>query len=169
VAAKAVHHAVFTRDSLTVVIAPTLRQSAELLKIMRRFLRKCGHAPATDPANRFSTVLSNRDAFAGAPFLDFLRANGVRRNLFPISITSGKSITVNRGTHNIPKRDLMTNLQLMLQNRELLISSHLPHAPLLRDELANMRRRVDSFEPDRTSQHDDLLMALALAAWNCRK
>ena len=35
IAAKAVHHAVNTAESLTVVIAPTLRQSSELLKKMQ--------------------------------------------------------------------------------------------------------------------------------------
>ena len=78
----------------------------------------------------------------GAPFLDFLRANGVRRNLLPVSMTAGDTITVHNGTHNIPKRDLLTNLQRLLQNRELKISTHLPHAPLLRDELVNLRCRA---------------------------
>ena len=105
----------------------------------------------------------------GAPFLDFLRANGVRRNLLPVSMTAGDTITVHNGTHHIPKRDLLTNLQLLLQNRELKISTHLPHAPLLREELVNLRRRTamrgETYEPDRASQHDDLFIALALAAW----
>ena len=105
----------------------------------------------------------------GGPFLDFLRQNGVNRNLFPVSITSGELPSVRNSTNYIPKRDLLTNLQLMLQNRAIQISTHLPHAPLLRDELANLRRhtatRGETYEPDRVGRHDDLLIALALAAW----
>jgi hypothetical protein len=105
----------------------------------------------------------------GAPLLDFLRHHGVNRNLFPVSITSGESTAVRHNTHYIPKRDLLTNLQLMLQNRAIKVSTHLPHAPLLRDELANLRRhtgaRTELYETEQCGQHDDILMALALAAW----
>ena len=105
----------------------------------------------------------------GGPFLDFLRQNGVNRNLFPISITAGETQSVHHNTHHIPKRDLLTNLQLLLQNRALKISTHLPHAPILRNELTNLRRHTgthgETYDPDRAAQHDDLLMALALAAW----
>ncbi len=105
----------------------------------------------------------------GGPFLDFLRQNGVQRNLVAVSITAGETQSVHHNTHYIPKRDLLTNLQLQLQNRALQISTHLPHAPILRDELASLRRytatRGETYQPDRCGSHDDLLMALALAAW----
>ena len=105
----------------------------------------------------------------GGPFLDFLRQNGVNRNVFAVSITSGETQSVQRNTNYIPKRDLLTNLQLLLQSRALKVSTHLPHGPILRDELANLRRatsvRGETYEPDRSGRHDDLLMALALAAW----
>jgi hypothetical protein len=67
VAAKTVHHALFTPDSLSVVIAPTLRQSEELLKKMRSFLRTCSTPSRVDSANRFSIVLPNRARILALP------------------------------------------------------------------------------------------------------
>jgi hypothetical protein len=57
-----------------------------------------------------------------------------------------------------------------LQTRRLQIASGLPEAPLLVKELENFRVNVslarnDSPESWREGQHDDLVLAAALAAW----
>ncbi len=60
------------------------------------------------------------------------------------------------GINTVPKRALVSNLQLALQNRTLTISKSLPLAQALQKELARAK-------PD---QHTgDLAMALALATW----
>lgn len=58
-AAKAIHHAVFNPGSLTLVMAPTLRQSGELVRSITAFARSVGYPGVTDGLNRVSLQLGN--------------------------------------------------------------------------------------------------------------
>ena len=62
-AAKAIHHAVHVPDSLTVVVSPSGRQSAEFLRKVGRFARKLGQRVKGDllfgaARNQFDAVAS---------------------------------------------------------------------------------------------------------------
>jgi len=71
----------------------------------------------------------------------------------------------------VPKRNLITGLQLVFQNRDLVIAKGLPLAEVLATELKNFRAKIniatahDSYESWRENQHDDLLLAASLALW----
>jgi hypothetical protein len=75
-----------------------------------------------------------------------------------------------RGGWLIPKKELVTSLQLLLQGRRLNVAPGLPEAEVLTAELANFRlRRIPINETDttewRVGRQDDLVFAVALACW----
>jgi hypothetical protein len=88
-----------------------------------------------------------------------------------VTITGGQSITVAEdGSRHIPKKELVTCLQLLFQGRRLQIARSLPDAGILVRELDNFRVRItaaalETFGAWREGQHDDLVLAVALAAW----
>jgi len=58
---------------------------------------------------------------------------------------------------------------VLLQNRRLQVARSLPEAPLLLRELEDFRMKMttrpESFEAWREGHHDDLVLAVGLAAW----
>ena len=66
-AAKAIHHAVHVPDSLTVVVSPSGRQSAEFLRKVGRFARKLGQRVKGDGDNELSLELPNQSRIVGLP------------------------------------------------------------------------------------------------------
>jgi len=71
----------------------------------------------------------------------------------------------------VPKRELVSAVQVPLQNGRLKVARRLPEAETLRRELQNFRVRIDpktahdSYSHWREKEHDDLVLATALAAW----
>ncbi len=94
-------------------------------------------------------------------------------DLSPIGITITNGATVNlvgNQEYTVPKRDLVAVAQLAVQNRVLRIAKGLPHAELLTNEMLKFRAKIsagghDSYEAWRESEHDDLILALAMAIW----
>jgi hypothetical protein len=69
-----------------------------------------------------------------------------------------------------PKVELVGTLQVLLQTRRLAIADSLPEAPVLVRELETFRAappvlRGDAVESWRERDHDDLVLAVAVAAW----
>ncbi len=89
----------------------------------------------------------------------------------PVTLTAGLQCSV--GEHGgllVPKKELVGVLQVLLQARRLQVPRALPEAALLVRELENFRVREvslrnDSLESWRDGQNDDLVFAVALAAW----
>lgn len=79
------------------------------------------------------------------------------------------------GSYRVPKRNLISTLQVLLQTGRLKIASSLELAQTLRAELLNFRVKInlktahDSYEAWREGDHDDLVLAAALAAWGAGK
>jgi hypothetical protein len=73
----------------------------------------------------------------------------------------------------VPKRDLVSVVQVLLQTGRLRIANQLPMATELTNELLGFRVKIslaghDSYgagEDWRSAPHDDLVLALALACW----
>lgn len=89
-----------------------------------------------------------------------------------ITITGGDEVIRDGPRHiKVPKRDLVSTLDVLFQSERLKIASELEAAPILVNELLNFRRKVDlktahdSYEAWRESIHDDLVLAVALACW----
>lgn len=91
--------------------------------------------------------------------------------LFPITITAGHEVTAGHsGGLQVPKKELVGTLQLLLQTRRLQVARTLPEAAVLVKELENFRIKItvarnEIFESWREGPHDDLVLAVALAAW----
>ena len=66
-AAKAVHQAWSTAESLTLVVSPSARQSGEFLRKAARFLRRLGIRPKGDGDNAMSLELPNKSRIVGLP------------------------------------------------------------------------------------------------------
>ncbi len=108
---------------------------------------------------------------AGLPLYDFMRdaRTPLPAYILPVSITSGAAITESE-TCNVPRNILLTTLETLLRSGALQMSGSLPLVPELCRELAHLRlisspTGRQSLQPARSSQHDDLVFALALAAF----
>ena len=89
----------------------------------------------------------------------------------PITITAGHAVASGNGTgYHVPKKELVSTVQVLLQARRLQIASGLEHAETLVRELQNFKVKItlarnETFEAWREGVHDDLVLSLALAAW----
>lgn len=105
----------------------------------------------------------------GRPVVDLLRAARLRPE--PVTITGGDAATSVDGFHRVPKRDLVSSLQVALQKGTLRVQSGLELAPVLRDEMLAFRVKLnarghDTYGNDwRENPHDDLVLATALALY----
>lgn len=100
--------------------------------------------------------------------MDGLR-NKVTATLWPVTLTAGNEFSSVSETL-IPKKELVGVLQALLQTRRLQIPRALEDAYVLVKELENFKARVtlkrqDPLEDWREGDHDDLVLALGLAAW----
>jgi hypothetical protein len=121
---------------------------------------------------RYTRLLGDRTG-VGAGVLDSFYEHGV----YPISVTihGGSAVTQEPATsllsYRVPKRDLVSAVQVPLQNGSLKIAPQMELAPVLKKELLNFRVKIDaktahdSYEHWREGDHDDLVLATALAAW----
>lgn len=104
----------------------------------------------------------------GLAVTDLLRARGLRFRA--VTITGGDKETSEGRNHRVPKRDLVSNLQVLLQSGRLKIAAGLPDAETLRSELVNFRLKItasghETYEAWREKDHDDLVLAAALCSW----
>jgi hypothetical protein len=98
----------------------------------------------------------------------------------PVTITGGdvarEGQVKERGkSYRVPKRDIVGALEVPFHNGTLKVAGDLELWPTLRQELLSFRRKVslatghDSYEHWRESDHDDLVLACALACWWARR
>jgi hypothetical protein len=99
--------------------------------------------------------------------VDLPRRAGLGATILPAIITGGAAESLNKGYYGVPKRDLVTGLQVLLQRGALQIAAGLKHAPDLVAELAGMRVKVGC--EGREGTHDDLVFAVAPAYWAARR
>ena len=107
----------------------------------------------------------------GRPVVDLLRQGVGAHRIIPVTITSGKVATVEPdGSRHVPKKDLVTCLLSLLEDRRLKVARSLPEVRTLVDELLNFKVEItpsahETFGAWRHGQHDDLVLAVALACW----
>jgi hypothetical protein len=107
----------------------------------------------------------------GACVVDLFRQAALPVLLRPLLITGGNAVTTDEhGVWHVPKRELVSVLQLLLQSGRLKIPANIPGQEALVKELLAFRVKIttagnESFEAWRERDHDDLVLAVALAAW----
>jgi hypothetical protein len=138
---------------------------ASFPEICQRLTRLFAEAPL-----RSSNLVVDYTA-VGRPVLKLIRRARLRACIRPITITGGYEATVHdNGVWSAPKRDLVANLQVLLQARRLKVAPTLPESQTLVRELTNYQVKVplsnnDTLESWRERPHDDLVLAVAIAAW----
>jgi hypothetical protein len=109
----------------------------------------------------------------GRPVADMMRKEEL--SLTPILIHGGDGTTRDGAVWRVPKRDLVSAAQIALQSGRLGISRELELAEALRRELLNFKVKIniatahDSYEAWRERDHDDLVLATALACWKATR
>jgi len=111
----------------------------------------------------------------GVAVMDLLK----ERNLRFIGVTiTGLGQKVNKTgvrEYSVPKQDLVAALEVPFHTGRLQIAEGLELWPVLRNELLNFRRKQNkvtahiSYEHWRESDHDDLVLAAALACWKATR
>jgi len=109
----------------------------------------------------------------GRPVVDMLKDKGAPdyAHLVPCTITGGVAVTTTGGMYGVPKRSLVTSLQILYQDGRIKVSNGLELGSILAQELLNFKAKInpatgnDSFEAWREKDHDDMVLAVALAVW----
>jgi hypothetical protein len=106
----------------------------------------------------------------GKPVVDLMRKRRIKT--VPVVITGGvkELFDPELGGWHVPKRVLVSNLQVLLQAGQLKFAEGMMHAQTLIDELLNFKIKVttkanDTYEAWREGDHDDLVLSLAMAMW----
>ncbi len=130
-----------------------------------------------DPArNRYSIPMVKLVVDAtgvGRAVTDLLKSKGLK--FTKVTITGGEKVHGKGESKSVPKRDLVSALEVPFHTGELQVAEGLALWPALREELLAFRRKInlktthDSYEHWRDSDHDDLVLACALACWAARK
>jgi len=108
----------------------------------------------------------------GRPVADLFASEGLRP--IKVNITAGVAETItDKGVHHVAKLLLISTVQTLLHDGRLQIQKDLPDAAALKAELEDFRAVVtDSGRwtfGARSGQHDDLVLALALACWRANR
>jgi hypothetical protein len=109
----------------------------------------------------------------GRPVVDLFKERGLRYKA--ITITGGNRVTGAAGGYGVPKRDLIGALEVPFHSGRLKVAAGLALWETLRSELQTFRRKVslttgmDTYEHWRESDHDDLVLAAALACWGAER
>src|SRR6266508_5298481 len=135
----------------------------------------------------YPAIVADVAALVGLPQLVgpalVVDATGVGRpvvELFAIAGCEPKGVMITAGSHatrdtesgywHVPKKELVSSVQIHLQSCTLQIEQALPEARTLTEELLNFQVKITAAANDvygewRTGKHDDLVLALALALW----
>jgi hypothetical protein len=107
----------------------------------------------------------------GQGVVEILRNARPSATIRPVYITAGTGVAAEGAGFKVPKVELVAVVTRLLESGRLDIPATLPGAKDLATELRNFRAKVnnsgrESFEADwRSKAHDDLVLALAIAAW----
>ena len=105
----------------------------------------------------------------GVAVTDLLKERGFK--FTAVTIHGGERVTRSKGAYNVPKLDLVAALEVPFHAETLKVAKGLELWDALCEELQNFRRKVNtktahtSFEHWRETDHDDLVLAAALACW----
>ncbi len=125
---------------------------------------------AANPALEPEPILIVDTTGVGAPVFDLLYERAQASPVFGITITGGDQVASDSTHYRVPKRDLVSSLNVLLQTKRLRFASAMPEAQILRHELQQFRVRItatahDTYGVWREGAHDDLVLAVAMTCW----
>jgi hypothetical protein len=122
------------------------------------------------PENQGRTLLIVDETGVGIPVIEMMRSRGLPP--IGITITGGKSVTNKDTGYTVPKRDIVSTLQVIFQSRRLKLSRGLPEEAVRHfvHELNNFKAKIteskhDTYEAAKESDHDDLVMSMGMGVW----
>jgi hypothetical protein len=126
-----------------------------------------GRAPLTDNKQK-PTELVIDETGVGRAVADIFVESGLK--LIRVTITAGNEVTPQRNNRwNVSKSILISNLDALLNTGQLKFAAALLEADAMRAELQDMRRKLSetgkATYAARVGKHDDLVLAVAIAAW----
>lgn len=138
---------------------------APYLSFSEALAQRYRHIAALTPALTQPQIHLTVDAGGpGAPVIEHLRRARLRMDLKAILLTGGREPGATAaGTLTVPRRVLLSNLILLLDHGRLHAPHDLPGWPLLYEELLALN--AATWHPDKSTAHDDMVIALAIAAW----
>lgn len=152
-----------------------------------RHLDRFRHVPYPDVVDRIENLLNTpmlrgRSSFVmdstgvGKPLADLFKKRG--RQHKAVLITGGDAEHRGEdGAYRVPKRNLVSGVQILLQGGRLKIAGGMELTEVLKAELLNFRVKInlatshDSYGAGgggglwREGDHDDLVLSVAMAAW----
>jgi hypothetical protein len=126
-------------------------------------------AAFAEPPLQHSTLLVDQTA-VGRRVFDLVREGLQGASTLGLGVTASQAPpTYDAGTFLVPKKDLVGVLQVLLQGRRLKVAPALEMAATLAEELQQFRLKAVPLTEDvvewRERPHDDLVLAVAVAAW----
>jgi hypothetical protein len=148
-----------------------------------RYLERLRNTPYPDIVRRLDHLvrrLPERPDMAvdatgvGRPVIDMIKDANLPASVYPITLTGGDSVNRDGMERHVPKRDVASTIAVLLQTGRLRIAKRLRESETLARELLNFRVKIslsghDSYEAWREQEHDDLVLAVGLAAWHFEK
>lgn len=108
----------------------------------------------------------------GLPVYQMMREAGL--NPIGVWITAGNYVTQRKEGYNVPKRELVSAMNLVFQSRRLKIPHGLKYRKEFMKELEGFKLTItpggmDTYEAAVASVHDDLVIATAIGIWYAEK
>ena len=126
-----------------------------------------------EPLASARTTLAIDHTGVGRPVYDMFERVRLRAVLVPVTIHGGDTASRDGRGWRTPKRELIAVTQVLLQSARLRIAPALAEADTLVRELADYRVKISASGHDtysaREGQHDDLVLAVALAVWTAER
>lgn len=170
----------FAADStaLAILERPARKEQPYQVRHLQRFLLG---TPYTEIVPDVATLMRTpqlRGSFlvvdqtgVGRPVVELLQRADIPGAVVPVTITAGMATTRQEdGSYHVAKKELVSVLQILLQSRRLKVARSLADAEVLVREMQNFRVKItasanETYEAWREGQHDDLVLAVALACW----
>jgi hypothetical protein len=127
---------------------------------------------ADEPVKGGSLVVDQTGV--GQPVFETVRDANVGASVQGLTVTAGHAAAPDeRGGWLVPTKDLAGVLQVLLQEKRLKVAPALEHAATLAAELQQFQLKSIPLDPSavewRERPHDDLVLAVASAAWQAER
>jgi len=147
--------------------------SRDALTVYETKKKRTGQYTVERSRNEIPPILVVDATGVGRPVVEMLQDEGLHPK--SIWITGGDSVSEDGSEYRVPKRELASTVQALLQADRLKFAKKLPLRDVLVDELQKFRAKINldtgeaSFEHWRERDTDDVVLSLACALWHAER